>query len=78
MNLLFLIVISESLIELREKSGYPLDNIPFGIYSHRGSVEDKKPATRIGIIWVNLGDWIIDLQLLEKNNKFDGPLFTSL
>lgn len=38
-----------SFLEVSPDSEFPLENIPFGVYSHKDTPNDKRPATRIGI-----------------------------
>ena len=38
-----------SFLEVHENSEFPLENVPFGVYSRKNLPEDKRPATRIGL-----------------------------
>lgn len=39
----------ESFLEVSENSEFPLENIPFGVFSRTNLPQDKRPATRIGL-----------------------------
>jgi len=58
----------KSWISYNADSQFPLENIPFGIFVNP---KTNKPAgcTRIG-------DMIVDLEQLEHERMFDGPLFS--
>lgn len=38
-----------SFLEVHENSEFPLENIPFGVFSRNHLPSDKRPATRIGL-----------------------------
>lgn len=38
----------KSFLDISQDSEFPLENIPFGVYSRKGHPH-KRPATRIGI-----------------------------
>lgn len=49
---------------------FPLENIPFGVFIH--------PALNKGHCATRIGDKVIDLNVLEHERLFDGPLFSKL
>ncbi|HCA5188289.1 TPA: fumarylacetoacetase [Acinetobacter baumannii] len=49
----------KSFIEVKQTSDFPLENLPYGVFSE--SLNSKR---RIGVA---LGDWVIDLSVLEEN-----------
>lgn len=59
----------QSFIEYTPENHFPLENIPFGAFE----TDDNKVhcCTRIG-------DYVVDLAVLEAEGLFDGPLFSKL
>ncbi|KAI3651266.1 hypothetical protein MP228_004747 [Amoeboaphelidium protococcarum] len=57
----------KSFVHYTSDSDFPIQNIPFGVISTKGSAEDKRPASRIG-------DFAVDLRALATANLFNGPL----
>jgi len=49
-----------SFVEYTEESHFPIQNLPYGIFEEQGSI-------RAG---VRIGDWVLDLALLEKRGFF--------
>jgi fumarylacetoacetase len=60
----------KSWIGYDEHTHFPLENIPFGVFTNPKSGH-VRCCTRIG-------DFVIDLSELEHDRVFDGPLFSSL
>lgn len=60
----------KSFVSYDEHHSFPLENIPFGAFINPHD-NSKHCATRIG-------DFVVDLALLEQAGLFDGPHFTSL
>ncbi len=58
--------IMASWIEVTETSDFPLQNLPYGIFS------TKDTAPRIGVA---IGDWVLDLKLLAQEGVFDDLRF---
>lgn len=54
-----------SIIEYREDTHFPIQNIPFGVFRRRGSNEEPRLATRIG-------DTVVDLAALEEAGLLTG------
>jgi fumarylacetoacetase len=50
----------KSFIEISSHSDFPLENLPYGIFS-----EDKNPQHRVGVA---LGEWVVDLAVLEAHS----------
>lgn len=50
----------ESFIEVKADSDFPIQNLPYGIFSH--GADEKR---RVGVA---LGEWVVDLAVLEANN----------
>lgn len=59
-----------SFIEISADSDFPIQNLPYGIFSHGISSRRLVDRPRIGVA---IGDWILDLSVLEKRGFFDGP-----
>jgi fumarylacetoacetase len=55
----------KSWVEGSEKTQFPIQNLPFGIYSTRSKTK------RIGVA---IGDNILDLQVLVETKKINLPL----
>lgn len=53
----------KSYVDNTEKSGFSLDNLPYGIFTH-----SENSVKHVG---VRLGNFAVDLGLLEKNSFFD-------
>lgn len=49
---------------------FPLENIPFGAFVN--------PSTKETHCCTRIGDYVIDLAVLEQEGLFDGPLFKAL
>ena len=60
----------KSWIAYDEHTHFPLENIPFGVFTNPKSGH-ARCCTRIG-------DYVIDLSELEHARLFDGPLFSNL
>jgi len=60
----------KSCIEYTEDNHFPMENIPFGAF-HNDKVNAVHCCTRIG-------DFVIDLAVLEEAKLFDGALFSAL
>jgi len=58
----------KSWIPYTAESQFPLENIPFGIFVN--------PRTKKPVGCTRIGDTIIDLEQLEHERLFDGPLFS--
>lgn len=58
-----------SFIEVKADSHFPIQNLPFGVFQTK-----KASVARIGVA---IGDWVLDLALLEKNGLFNGPCLTN-
>jgi fumarylacetoacetase len=58
-------------LEIPEDSEFPLENIPFGVFSPINSVDMARPGTRIG-------DWVVDLREMENKGLFNGELLSKL
>lgn len=56
---------NSSFVPIPHDSDFPLENIPFGVYSLRGS-NKRRPATIVG-------DTVVDLYELAAAKLFDGP-----
>jgi fumarylacetoacetase len=56
----------QSFIEVSPQSHFPLENLPFGIFKPRSG-----PA-RVGVA---IGEFVLDLSILEEEGKFDLPEF---
>src|SRR4030095_10342268 len=56
----------ESFIEVPPDSHFPIQNLPFGVF------EPKNAKPRVGIA---IGDWIVDLSVLEELGHFRSPTF---
>ena len=52
-----------SFIEIQPQSHFPIQNLPYGVFSHR---QDSWP--RIGVA---IGDWVLDLAIIEEKGFFD-------
>ena len=61
----------KSFIAYDEHHSFPLENIPFGAFVNPSDHNNKHCATRIG-------DFVIDLAILEHAGLFNGPHFSSL
>lgn len=55
----------KSFIEVPPGSHFPIQNLPFGIFR-----PSPKSSPRVGIA---IGDYVLDLAVLEQNGFFDGP-----
>ena len=49
-------------IEIHPDSDFPIQNLPYGVFS-----TTSDPSPRIG---TRLGDWVIDLSILDHENLF--------
>jgi fumarylacetoacetase len=58
-------------LDVPADSEFPLENIPFGVFSPLNSVHLARPGTRIG-------DWVVDLREMENKGLFNGELFSKL
>lgn len=56
---------NESFVEVDEGSHFPLQNLPWGVFSLRADGR-KRIGTR-------LGDWVVDVAGLQAHGLFDGP-----
>ncbi len=54
-----------SFLELHEHSQFPIQNLPYGAFCRKTGSD-----VRIGVA---IGDYVLDLSLLENNNLFNGP-----
>lgn len=52
-----------SLIEVKPDSDFPIQNLPYGIYSTQAN-----PHLRVG---TRLGDFVVDLSMLDDDGRFD-------
>ena len=52
----------KSFIEVSPESDFPIQNLPFGIFSTQAN-----PAPRVG---TRIGDWVVDLSFLDGENIF--------
>jgi fumarylacetoacetase len=53
-------------IEVAENSPFPIQNIPFGIFSTKANTSARAATV--------VGDWVIDLAILEHERIFDRVL----
>jgi fumarylacetoacetase len=60
----------KSFIPYDENHPFPLENIPFGAFINHNDNNSKHCCTRIG-------DFVIDLALLEAAGLFNGPHFSA-
>jgi fumarylacetoacetase len=51
-----------SFIEVHPESDFPIQNLPYGIFSTRAN-----PNLRVG---TRIGDWVVDLSILDEENLF--------
>ena len=58
----------KSWIPYTAETQFPLENIPFGVFTN--------PKTNKSVGCTRIGDTIIDLEQLEHERLFDGPLFS--
>src|SRR5213595_2594911 len=56
----------ESFIEVRRDSHFPIQNLPFGVF------KPKQGAPRVGVA---IGDYVLDLSVLEELGHFGSPEF---
>ena len=59
---------SKSFIEVAPDSHFPIQNIPFGIF------KPENGSPRVGVA---IGDFVLDLSVLEETGQFDSPEFQS-
>lgn len=52
----------KSFIKVSPESDFPIQNLPYGIFSTRAN-----PNPRVG---TRIGDWVVDLSILDKENLF--------
>lgn len=57
---------SASFIEVAPECDFPIQNLPFGVFSRRGSVSKH--------LGVAIGDQVLDLSLAAAKGLFTGPL----
>ena len=55
----------KSFIEVDEKSHFPIQNLPYCVFQ-----TINKPINRVGVA---IGDYILDLSVIEREGLFDGP-----
>jgi fumarylacetoacetase len=53
-----------SFIEVQPQSHFPIQNLPYGVFSHR-----RESRPRIGVA---IGDWVLDLSIVEEKGFFAG------
>ena len=58
----------QSFIEVVPESHFPIQNLPYGVFTRS---DDKEP--RAG---VRIGDFVLDLKVLEERSQSDNPLLT--
>jgi fumarylacetoacetase len=58
----------QSFIDVAPDSHFPLENLPFGIF---------KPARGVPRVGVAIGDYVLDLSILEGHGHFKSPEFES-
>ncbi|KAI8971909.1 Fumarylacetoacetase, partial [Mycotypha africana] len=56
--------ITESFVNVSEDSDFPIQNIPFGVFSTK-----EKPEARVGTA---IGDYVLDLSELARNGLLTG------
>lgn len=57
---------TRSFVEVAPESHFPIENLPYGVFAG-----PERDAPRIGVA---IGEFILDLALLEARGLFDGPL----
>lgn len=55
----------KSFIPVDESSHFPIQNLPYGIFRRKG-----RPEAQVGVA---IGEFVLDLAVLEKRGIFDGP-----
>src|SRR5688572_10899798 len=55
----------QSWVDLPPDSHFPIQNLPFGVFRHRG------PLAAVGVA---IGDHVLDLSLLAQHGLFNGPV----
>jgi len=56
----------ESFIDVRRDSHFPIQNLPFGVF------KPKQGAPRVGVA---IGEYVLDLSILEELGYFRSPEF---
>ncbi|XP_050234451.1 fumarylacetoacetase [Mercurialis annua] len=56
-----------SFIEVHPESHFPIQNLPYGVFKHKGSSSTPRPA-------VAIGDYVLDLSEVALAGLFDGPI----
>ena len=60
----------KSFIEVNRDSHFPIQNLPYGVFS-----TENNEAPRIGVA---IGDYVLDLSVLEKEGLFKEIMRTTL
>jgi fumarylacetoacetase len=58
-----------SFVEIPEGSDFPLENLPYGVFTPAGS-DRPRPGTAIG-------EWVVDLQALQEGGLLETDVFSS-
>jgi fumarylacetoacetase len=58
-----------SFVPVAPESHFPIQNLPYGVFRHRGGT-----GAAVGVA---IGEYVLDLTLLERHGLFNGPLLRS-